>query len=185
MFEVIEKTLNGCLLLAPKVFNDHRGQFVKPYHWDSLQGLGIHLEVKEEIFSVSKKNVLRGMHFQTPPFDHQKFVYCVKGRILDVIVDIRKKSPYYGSCFSAELSSENRRILLVPRGFAHGFLSLEEDSTVVYKTDTVYAPEHDQGIRWDSFGFNWPVMDPVLSRRDQDAPKFNEFESLFLGPIEK
>ena len=181
MFEIITKTENGCILLAPKVFKDQRGEFVKPYHWDSLTEIGIRIDVREEIFSVSKRNVLRGMHFQVPPYDHQKFVYCVKGRILDVIVDIRKNSAAYGSCFSAELSSENRRILLVPKGFAHGFLSMEEGSTVVYKTDTVYAPEHDRGIRWNSIGFDWPVENPVLSERDKTTPTLAEYESPFTA----
>lgn len=179
MFEIITKTKNGCILLGPKVFKDHRGEFVKPFHYDGLKSIGITIDIKEEIFSISKKNILRGMHFQIPPHDHQKYVYCVKGRILDVIVDIRKNSPDYGTYFSAELSSENRRILLVPRGFAHGFLSLEDNSTVVYKTDTVYAPEHDCGIHWDSFGFDWPIKDPILSERDLSAKPLSHYESPF------
>lgn len=180
MFEVMKKSKNGCKLIAPRVFKDDRGEFVKPFNWDGLQAVGIRLTLKEEIFSVSRKNVLRGLHFQVPPYDHQKLIYCVQGRILDVVVDIRRTSPHFGEVFSAELSSENRHILLVPRGFAHGFLSLEDNSTVVYKTDTVYAPDHDQGIKWDSINFEWPIAEPIVSERDSGTPKLIDFDSPFV-----
>ena len=179
MFELIKRSTSGCKLIAPRVFRDDRGEFVKPYNWNGLQAVGVRLTVKEEIFSVSRKNVLRGLHFQIPPYDHQKLIYCVKGKILDVVVDIRANSPHFGEVFSAELSSENRRLLLVPRGFAHGFLSLEDYSTVVYKTDTVYAPDHDQGIRWDSIDFEWPLKHPLLSERDSITPALKDFVSPF------
>lgn len=179
MFEIIRRVENGPILLQPTVFNDHRGTFVKPFHNEALHSIGISLDIREEIISVSKIHVLRGMHFQVPPHDHQKFIYCASGRILDVVVDIRKKSPGYRKCFSAELSDANRNILLVPKGFAHGFLSLQENSTVVYKTDAVYAPDYDMNIRWNSIGFDWPTEKPLLSHRDEVAQALADFDSPF------
>lgn len=172
----LEQPLPGVHLLQPKVFTDHRGDFVKTYHAGAFAELGLSFEPVEEFFSTSHKGVLRGMHFQLPPHDHDKLVYCVRGRVLDVLLDMRRKSPTYGKSVSAELSRENHHQFFIPRGIAHGFLSLEDDSVMVYKTSTVHAPSHDAGIRWDSFGFAWPAgASYIISSRDQQFPALSEF----------
>ena len=119
------------------------------------------------------------MHFQVPPHDHQKIIYCIRGRVLDVLLDLRKSSPTFGQAVGIELSQQNKHLLFVPKGFAHGFLSLENDSCLVYKTDAVHAPQHDQGIRWDSFGFDWPNVNPLVSGRDLIHTVFADFSSPF------
>lgn len=152
---------------------------MKPFHAGQLAEHGIEMSVREEFFSTSAKDVLRGMHFQIPPHDHQKLVYCIAGRVLDVILDLRKASPTYGKSASVELSADNRHLLFIPRGFAHGFLSLEEGSCMVYKTDAVHAPACDAGILWESFGFPWPIRQPLLSPRDAAFPPLEAFDSPF------
>lgn len=179
MFEVVSEPLPGVKILAPKRVADARGEFVKTMHEGALATLGIQFIVREEFFSVSSRGVLRGMHFQSPPHDHQKIVYCPNGRVLDVLLDLRKASGGYGRCASFELSQANRHLVYIPKGIAHGFLTLEDDSLMLYKTDTVHQPSYDTGIRWDSFGFAWPVEAPIISPRDQKHPPFPEFVSPF------
>jgi dTDP-4-dehydrorhamnose 3,5-epimerase len=122
------------------------------------------------------------MHFQVPPHAHQKIVYCITGKVLDVILDLRTASPTFGQSAVFELSAENRHVLYLPVGIAHGFLSLEDDSCLVYKTDAVHSADCDRGIRWDSFGFEWPVIPgipPSISDRDSQQPGFQDFTSPF------
>ncbi|NDV63047.1 dTDP-4-dehydrorhamnose 3,5-epimerase [Puniceicoccales bacterium CK1056] len=180
MFEIIEEPLPGLKIVKPRQFCDDRGEFIKTFHSGLWKKLGLSFALEEEFFSVSKLNVLRGMHFQLPPHAHNKVVYCVSGSVLDVVVDLRTGSPTFGKSASIELSGDNRLIFFIPIGFAHGFLSLSDDSCMIYKTDMVYAPEHDTGIRWDSFGFNWPGDSFEISDRDQGFAKMNEFDSPFL-----
>ncbi len=169
----------GTHLLLPKVFVDARGDFVKTFHAGAFAELGIDFRPVEEFFSTSHKNVLRGMHFQLPPHDHAKLVYCVRGSVLDVLLDLRKSSPTYGRVASAELSRENHHQFFIPSGVAHGFLALEDDSVMVYKTSTVHAPAHDAGIHWQSIGFDWGVTVPIVSPRDQAFPTFSAFNNPF------
>jgi len=179
--QFIDTPFRQLFVIAPFRHSDLRGEFVKTYHAERFQHVGIEFKLREEFFSVSKKDVLRGMHFQTPPFEHQKFVYCTEGNILDVLLDLRKNEPTYGKTFSVELSAVNRLMVWIPIGFAHGFLSLADNSCVVYKTDREHNPICDMGIRWDSFGFNWTTrMDSVeLSQRDMLHPSFAAFDSPF------
>ena len=177
--KIISEIMPGLMLLQANQFADHRGLFVKTFNSEAYASMGLPLTPMEIIFSVSKKDVVRGMHFQTPPSDHQKLVSCSVGAILDVVVDLRKSSPTYGKHAAVELSEENRHILLLPRGFAHGFLSLREGSLVAYCTDTGHDPDCDKGIRWDSFGFEWPVAEPVISEKDLNQPALSDFESPF------
>jgi len=164
----INKTpLEGIFEIENKNFEDNRGLFVKTFHANTFAEHGLETDFKESFYSVSKKNVLRGMHFQLTPHDHAKLVYVIDGEILDVVVDIRKKSSSYGQCFSTILSSINTRSIYIEKGFAHGFLTLSNSATVVYQTSTVHAPEYDSGIRWDSFGFDWGVDKPIVSQRDE------------------
>jgi dTDP-4-dehydrorhamnose 3,5-epimerase/CDP-3, 6-dideoxy-D-glycero-D-glycero-4-hexulose-5-epimerase len=175
----LDQPLPGVHLLKPKVFEDERGDFVKTYHEGLFEKLGITFKPVEEFFSTSRKNVLRGMHFQIPPHDHDKLVYCIRGRVLDVLLDLRSTSPTYKMFTSAELSRENHHQFFIPRGVAHGFLALEDDSVMVYKTSTVHAPTHDSGVFWDSFGYDWNCFSPVISDRDRKFQELSELALLF------
>ena len=143
-----------------------------------LADLGITLDMQEEFYSVSHKNVIRGMHFQLPPHDHDKLVYCTRGAVLDVLLDLRA-GLNYGQVASAEISGDNQHLIFIPKGIAHGFMALEDETLMLYKTSTVHAPEADCGIRWDSFGFDWPSRQPVISARDQQHMAFSEFANPF------
>lgn len=171
--------LEGVLVLKPDVHQDGRGSFVKTYHKELFEACGISFQPREEFFSVSHKDVLRGMHFQLPPAAHAKLVYCPTGRVLDVVLDLRKSSKTRGNCTARELSAKNREMLFVPIGCAHGFLSLEDNSMMVYQTSTVHSPAHDAGVLWNSFGFDWPVKSLILSARDQQFPVLRNFQSPF------
>jgi len=178
-FEALNTGFPGLLLLRPRIFEDRRGIFVKTFHTDLFRELGIPFEPREEFYSVSAKGVLRGMHFQLPPAAHAKLVHCLSGRVLDVVLDMRRASASFGRAFSCELDALRRELLFIPAGFAHGFLTLEDKSTMVYKTDTVHTPACDAGIAWNSFGFKWPVSEPVMSERDSRFPRWPEFQSPF------
>lgn len=174
-------SLAGLVSLEPKIFKDHRGSFVKTFHEGVFCELGLPFEAKEEFFSTSRLGVLRGMHFQSPPADHTKLVYCATGAVLDVVLDLRRQSPTYGKFHAGELNETNRRAFYIPTGFAHGFLALTEGALMVYKTSTVHVPACDAGVRWDSFGFDWPLgeMAPILSKRDAEFPALADFNSPF------
>lgn len=176
--EIVQELLPGCFLLQPKRFEDHRGVFVKTYHEDLCTALGVNLDIREEFYSISHKNVLRGMHFQLPPHDHDKLVYCTCGAVRDVLLDLRRGDSY-GRVASAEISGCNNQMIFIPKGIAHGFVALEDDTLMLYKTSTVHAPESDCGIRWDSFGFDWGVAEPIISGRDEQHGAFADFVSPF------
>ena len=177
--KIDSEPLSGAWVLCPKIFLDQRGSFVKIYNSDLFTSLGLSFAPHEEYFSSSARGVIRGMHFQRPPHDHQKLVYCVSGRVLDVILDLRKNSPTYGRSTAVDLSEKNRRLFLISKGFAHGFLALEENSTMVYLTSTGHAPSHDSGVRWDSFGFAWPEENPIVSQRDGSLVPLRDLSSPF------
>jgi hypothetical protein len=177
--QLIDEPLPGVKVLRPFVFEDARGNFVKPFHEGQLAEHGIAMTVREEFFSTSAKDVLRGMHFQVPPHAHQKLIYCIYGRVLDVLLDLRKPSPTFGHSIGIELSAATRDVLYIPKGFAHGFVSLMDDSCLVYKTDAAHSPSHDFGLAWNSFGFEWPVEKAIISERDLTHPSFEFFESPF------
>lgn len=170
--------IRDVIFIETNSFCDNRGIFVKTYHQEMFFEMGIRTSFKEEYFSISKKNVIRGMHFQIPPYDQGKIVYCVRGRVLDVVLDLRKDSLTFGKYVTIELSVGSG-IVYIPRGFAHGFLSLEDDSTLCYKVETVYNKDNDSGVLWNSFGFTWPVTSPILSSRDESFVPFNEFITPF------
>ncbi|MDP2139062.1 MAG: dTDP-4-dehydrorhamnose 3,5-epimerase [Candidatus Didemnitutus sp.] len=178
-FTELPINIPGVRLFEPRVFRDPRGDFVKTFHKEAYAGLGIQFVLAEQFYSVSKKNVLRGMHFQLPPHDHAKLVYCVAGRVLDVLLDLRKDSPNFGKSIGIEMGVEDHRILYIPSGLAHGFLSLEDQSLMIYQTSAIHAPCHDVGIHWDSFGFKWPVQHPIVSTRDAAFQPLVDFTSPF------
>lgn len=177
--EIISTELDGVKILRPKVFTDLRGTFVKTFHGPTFESLGLDLTPREEFFSTSSRSVLRGMHFQLPPFTQARLVACLVGRILDVVVDLRKDAPTYGLVWSREISAATREMVFIPTGFAHGFLALEDGSLVSYVASQPHSPAHDSGIAWDSIGFKWPVENPVMSERDQKFPPLREFNSPF------
>jgi dTDP-4-dehydrorhamnose 3,5-epimerase len=160
-------------------FNDERGEFFKPFTIGVFNKAGLEFSVNEEFYSISKKNVIRGMHFQTPPFEHNKTVCCISGGVLDVVLDLRLQSETFGVHMAIELSSENRQVVWIPKGVAHGFLSLQDNSIVAYKTDGPYSAEHDKGVHWDSFGMCWGNGDWIISARDKNHPSFADFITPF------
>lgn len=171
--------LAGCWKVQPIVFADERGTFFKTFQAEQFSAAGLAFEWREEFYSASRKNVIRGMHFQLPPYDHDKLVYCLRGRALDVVLDLRRSSETYGHHLAIHLDSVEGHGLLIPRGLAHGFLSLTDDVLMAYKTSSAHAPDHDKGIRWDSFGFDWGVEGPIVSKRDCGHQAFCDFNSPF------
>lgn len=176
---VLSQPLVGTYLISPKVVADHRGCFVKTFHADAFAEIGFRFQPAEEFYSVSRKNVIRGMHFQLPPHDHEKIVYCVTGRALDVLLDLRRESATYGKTAAAVLSADNNQQFLIPKGVAHGFAAMEERTTIVYQVSSVHAPSHDAGVLWSSIGFDWGIKQPILSERDRSLPLLAAFPSPF------
>ena len=179
MFKVEETPLKGCLKICPIVREDRRGAFVKTFHVDAFRELGLPTVFAEAYFSVSHRNVLRGLHFQTPPMAHEKIVYCTEGEILDAVVDLRCSSPTYGQHIVIPLRASEGTMLYIPRGMAHGFCTHSDNAVMMYHVTSVYAPAFDAGIRWDSAGIPWEIENPVISERDMAFPALADFVSPF------
>jgi len=180
--EMKQLSMAGCYLLSPRIFKDKRGCFVKTYHKKTFGEAGINFDFDEEFYSVSDKGVIRGMHFQLPPFDHMKIVYCPRGSVFDAFVDLRRGSPTYLQADDIELSSKRGDVLVLAKGVAHGFCSLEDGTIMVYKTTSQYESTSDSGVMWDSCGIKWPsVADPTtLSDRDKSFSRLSDFDSPFF-----
>lgn len=176
---LIETPISGCFEIGCTNFADNRGRFVKTFHSEFFREHGLREDWKEEYYSVSARHVVRGMHFQTPPMEHAKLVYCLSGAVLDVVLDLRKGSTTFGQAHSFELSGDKANSLYLPAGVAHGFLSLSDDSIMQYKVTSVHSPADDHGILWDSIGFDWPVKRPIISARDSNHPPLASFVSPF------
>lgn len=179
MFHFKPLPLTGAFIITLPSFEDNRGNFTKAFQHSFFQSEGIDFSLKESYFSNSKKDVIRGMHFQTPPHHHSKIVYCPYGNILDVIIDLRKESSTYGQYAATELSAENHLAYYIPEGFAHGFKALTENAMTYYLVSSEHNKEHDTGIHYDSFGFDWQCPHPVISDRDLSFPTLSEFNSPF------
>jgi len=177
--EIINTPFEGLFVLQTNAFKDERGCFQKLFSYDIFKEHGLDTNFREFYYSVNKKNVIRGMHFQTPPADHTKVVYVSAGRIKDVVLDIRKNSLTYGEHYSVELSAEDGKYLFIPKGFAHGFLSLEDGSVCNYAQTSCYSREHDCGIDVMSIGYEWGVENPIRSGRDLTFPKLQDFDTPF------
>jgi dTDP-4-dehydrorhamnose 3,5-epimerase len=179
----IEKTsFEGLLVLRPKVFRDERGFFMETFRADFFERLGLEQPfIQDNHVRSEEKGVLRGLHFQLPPQAQTKLVSVVRGAIFDVVVDLRRVSPTYGKWQSFVLSAENQQRLLVPKGFAHGYMTLEEGTEVQYKVDAYYAPLSDSGILWNDpdLAIIWPDFSPRLSEKDQCLRCFREFSTPF------
>ena len=152
---------------------------MKTIHRGAFAEVGLRSDFAEAYYSVSRASVLRGMHCQAAPYEHSKLVYCVVGRVLDVTVDLRREGPRFGAFAVVELSAASGNMVYIPPGFAHGFLVLEEQAIVAYHVTSEHEPTADMGVRWDSFGFEWPVREPVVSARDAALPSLTEFRGAF------
>lgn len=177
--QINELPLPGCYLLQPQYFQDMRGRFVKSLVASQLKAHGLRTDFVEQYHSTSSAGVIRGMHFQTPPHEHAKLVYCAAGGVTDVMLDLRTRSPTFGRAFALPLTAASGHALYIAAGVAHGFMSTEEPALMVYNVTSEYAPEHDKGVRWDSFGFDWGLETPVISERDRSFPTFADFPSPF------
>jgi dTDP-4-dehydrorhamnose 3,5-epimerase len=178
-----ETELKGVYILEPKVFGDERGWFMESYSKRRFEEMGISIDFVQDNHSMScQKGILRGLHFQQNPFAQLKLVRCIKGSILDVAVDIRKGSPTYCKWVGVELSAQNKKMLLIPKGFAHGFVALTDDVEVQYKTDAYYDAQSDRSIRFDDadIGVEWGITQPILSQKDANAPLLKDSDCNFI-----
>ena len=179
----IKTKISDVYIIEPSVFVDNRGYFSESFNLEKFEENICTIKFVQDNESKSSKGILRGLHFQKPPFEQAKLVRCIEGKVIDVAVDIRKGSSTYGKHVAIELTGDNKRQLFVPRGFAHGFLVLSDTATFAYKVDNTYAPEFDAGIRWNDNELNiqWGMEDSevMISEKDAVLPFFSEFESPF------
>jgi dTDP-4-dehydrorhamnose 3,5-epimerase len=171
----ISTDIPGCFELVPDIFTDERGSFVKTFQRDLFAQQGLEIDWREEYHSISRKGVLRGLHFQLPPYEHAKLVYCNSGEVLDVVLDLRVGSPAYGCHAIFQLNGLSSHQVYIPKGCAHAFYTLTEQATMIYKVGTVHAPAHDAGLLWNSAGIPWLDDNPIMSDRDKAFPAFAEF----------
>jgi len=177
-YEASKLEIDDLILITPKVAYDERGFFLESYTRNEFEELGIKDEFVQDNHSLSIKNTLRGLHFQIEPYAQSKLVRCISGSILDVAVDIRKDSKTFGKHVKVVLSSENKTMLYIPRGFLHGFLVLSDVAEVIYKVDNFYNREYDSGVIWNDIelGIDWPVINPILSEKDMKLQAFGELK---------
>lgn len=178
---ILETGIEGLLHLIPKIFEDDRGYFLEAYNKQVFNDLGIKETFVQDNLSKSEKNVLRGLHFQNPPYAQGKLVSVICGAVLDVAVDIRKNSTKYGKYYAAELSEKNKHILWIPPGFAHGFVTLEDNTVFSYKCTGLYNKSAEDSILWNDqdLNINWGITNPKLSEKDRNAQMFRGFHSKF------
>ncbi|MDP4268031.1 MAG: dTDP-4-dehydrorhamnose 3,5-epimerase [Bacteroidota bacterium] len=181
--KVFKTEIEGLLIIEPKIFRDERGYFYESYNKNIFNGSDINLEFVQDNQSLSKYGVLRGLHFQNPPFAQAKIVRVIKGAVMDVAVDIRKNSSTYGKHCKIELSEDNFRMFYLPVGFAHGFISLADNTIFSYKCSNVYNKESEGTIKWNDpiLNIDWGIQNPVISEKDiTNAQSFSDFQSKFL-----
>jgi dTDP-4-dehydrorhamnose 3,5-epimerase len=174
-FKLYSTTIDDVFLIERPKYIDDRGVFGKTFNEEVFRSFKLSTQFKESVFSISSKNVLRGMHYQQYPFGHVKLVSVLEGEILDVVVCIDEEfnAPNKGKFYSVVLSADNSRTLYIPDGYAHGFLCLSDKAIVSYQTTTVYNADADRAIHWNSFGFKWPIDNPNVSEKDKNAPHLN------------
>jgi dTDP-4-dehydrorhamnose 3,5-epimerase len=181
----VNTPIEGLVIIEPILFGDNRGCFLESYNKKKFEEAIGNISFVQDNESKSSKGVLRGLHFQKPPYAQAKLVRCIEGKVMDVAVDIREGSETYGEHITVELSGENKKQVFIPRGFAHGFLVLSESAIFAYKVDNSYAPTHDAGIRWDDSLLNiqWVVSESevLVSEKDAKLPFFLEFETPFTN----
>jgi dTDP-4-dehydrorhamnose 3,5-epimerase len=180
--EVVETGIHKLLIIKPKVFEDDRGYFFESFNKEKFRENGITANFVQDNESRSMKDVLRGLHFQKPPYAQGKLIRVIRGSVLDVAVDLRKGSPTFGKSKSIILSGKTRRMLWIPEGFAHGFITLEDDTVFFYKCTNLYNKESEGSVRWNDpdLAIDWgEIENPILSDKDKEAPFFRDFESPF------
>lgn len=181
-FEFFPTKLTGVIEIQPRLFIDDRGEFAELFQSSAFGRNQLDISLKQINYSKSKKNVLRGLHYQLPPKSQGKLVHVMSGSGFDVAVDIRKDSPTYGTWIGATLSAEQKNMLYIPPGFAHGFCSLEDDTVLVYYCTDEYSPDHERGIIWNDSNINitWPIANPILADRDASYPTLEQAENTFV-----
>jgi len=179
--KIIETPLKGLLIIEPQVFKDERGYFYESYNQEKFFKAGITDVFVQDNQSLSQKNVVRGLHFQHPPYAQAKLVRVIKGSVYDVVVDLRKDSPTYGQSFGIELTEENFLMLYVPIGFAHGFATLQDNTIFAYKCSAFYNKASEDTILWNdpTLNIDWKVQNPILSEKDKQGKLFQHFQSPF------
>jgi len=177
--KVIDTKLEGVKIIEPKVFGDNRGYFMESYNKERFNECGINYTFIQDNQSLSKEiGVLRGLHYQDPPYAQTKLVRVISGAVVDVALDLRMDSGTYGEWFSVVLTEDNHRQLLIPKGFAHGFCTLVANTQVTYKVDEIYSPEHDRGVMWNDpdLSIQWPTITPILSPKDMKLPQLKDIK---------
>ncbi len=179
--KIKETKIKGLFLIQPKVFGDSRGYFMESWNKKTFADAGLDIDFDQDNQSLSKSGVLRGLHFQRPPHEQGKLVRVIKGAVLDVALDIRKGSETYGEHYSVVLNEEEKNMLWIPPGFAHGFLTLQDETIFAYKCSGLYAPEAESAIAWNDPDLNidWGIENPELSEKDKKGLAFNDFKSPF------
>ena len=179
-FKFVETEIKDVYLIEPTLFGDSRGFFMETYHYKEFKKAGLDMVFIQDSHSKSKRGVLRGLHFQKK-HSQGKLVRVIKGAIYDVVVDLRKGSPTFGEWMGVELTEKNKRILYIPEGFAHGFITIEEETEFLYKCTDYYHPEDEGGLIWNDPNLNiaWPIANPILSEKDKKWPNLNELDFFF------
>jgi dTDP-4-dehydrorhamnose 3,5-epimerase len=179
--EIIETKIKDLLIIHPKIFGDARGYFFESYNEEDFRKQGINVKFIQDNQSLSNEGVLRGLHFQAPPYDQGKLVRVITGAVLDVAVDIRKNSPTYGEHIGIELTAENKTMFYIPPGFAHGFLTLQDNTIFSYKCTNLYNKSSEGTVLWNDtdLKINWNISNPLLSEKDLIGTKFKDFISPF------
>jgi dTDP-4-dehydrorhamnose 3,5-epimerase len=179
--EFQESNLKGLFVIKPKVFEDARGYFFESYNANAFKAAGLNLDFVQDNQSLSQRGVLRGLHFQNNPYAQGKLVRVISGAVLDVAVDIRKNSPTYGKWFSLELTEENKAMMYIPEGFAHGFATLRDNTVFSYKCTNLYNKASEDCLIWNDadLGIDWKIESPLLSEKDLAGKAFKDFVSLF------
>jgi len=179
--EIINTTIKDLFIIQPKVFADDRGYFFESYNKSVFNSQNLNLDFVQDNQSLSHKGVLRGLHFQNPPYAQGKLVRVIKGSVLDVAVDIRKNSATYGKYEAIKLTEDNKTMFYIPEGFAHGFLTLEDNTIFSYKCSNIYHKASEQSIMWNDLdiNINWGIENPIISEKDKTGLNFKDFVSLF------
>jgi dTDP-4-dehydrorhamnose 3,5-epimerase len=179
IYSMEETTFRGVCVLRPRVHEDARGSFIKVMHETSFASLGLPTVFRELFVTRSRPGVVRGLHYQAPPVEQGKLVTCLDGKVLDVVLDIRRGSPTYGHHIRVWLDADEALLVYIPPGFAHGFAVEAGSATMLYGTTAVHDPSCDEGVRWDSAGIDWPANVSIVSERDQNLPELAAFHSPF------
>ena len=179
--KIIKTEIEGLLIIEPRVFEDKRGYFFESWSKDAFENAGLDINFVQDNQSLSSKGVVRGLHFQNPPFAQGKLVRVLKGSVLDVAVDIRKNSPTYGKYLSVHLTEENKTMFWIPPGFAHGFSTLEDNTMFSYKCSGIYNKESEGSLMWNDTDLNidWQIKNPIISEKDQISELFTNFKTQF------